>query len=316
MDRPSWAGAGQGRQVSAVEATCTATSRALGEPLLGTASRVRSWVLLQQQGPWGADALSESRLDPALARALSERARAAGVRIVLIRRPGRGAWDDAPQCYLAHTGPRVRFVEARRLAGPEDLLDADLDRLARGERPGFGTPRTSPLHLVCTNGKHDRCCATRGRPLADALAASHGEAVWECSHIGGDRFAANLVCFPHGLYYGGLDRADGPRVAAAYERGLIDLAHYRGRSSADPAAQAAEHFVREREGLLGVDDLPVVGRAATAGDEVTVTFAGPSGVHYRVRVQTTRAAQPRPLTCGAAHLALPPVYQLLALDTV
>src|SRR5688572_32757811 len=34
------------------------------------------------------------------------------------------------------------------------------------------------------------------RSIARALAAEDEENVWECSHIGGDRFAANLICFP------------------------------------------------------------------------------------------------------------------------
>ena len=49
---------------------CASLSRALGEPLLGTASRVRGWVLLEQPGPWGREAVLQSRLDRDLAVAL------------------------------------------------------------------------------------------------------------------------------------------------------------------------------------------------------------------------------------------------------
>ena len=47
-----------------------------------------------------------------------------------------------------------------------------------------------PMLLVCTHGVHDTCCAVRGRPVAAALARRWPEATWECSHVGGDRFAA------------------------------------------------------------------------------------------------------------------------------
>jgi hypothetical protein len=293
---------------------CAAASRALGESMMGTASRVRAWILLQQQGPWGTDALTESRLDPAFAKALAARARGAGVRVILIRRPGRGASPLPPACFLAYTGIRSRFVEGRRLDDPGMLLKADLRRLRRGERPGFGDLVEHPLYLVCTNGKHDRCCATYGRPLAAALAGTRGEQVWECSHIGGDRFAANLVCFPHGLYYGWVGPDDGARIIQRYERGLIDLGHYRGRSCVDPATQAAEHFARAQTGLEHVDDLSPVRREAT-GRQVTVTFADPSDGGLRVRVLTERAEPARHLTCNASGPAPPPAYRLIAIDS-
>ena len=70
---------------------CATLSRALTEPQFGTASRVRGWVLLEQPGPWGREAVLESRLDRDLARALHRAAGAAHVRLLLIRRPGRRA---------------------------------------------------------------------------------------------------------------------------------------------------------------------------------------------------------------------------------
>ena len=73
---------------------CATLSRALEEPLYGTASVVRGWVLLEQAGPWGMEAVTESRLDPDLARALHRAAEAAHLRLLLIRRPGRGARSE------------------------------------------------------------------------------------------------------------------------------------------------------------------------------------------------------------------------------
>ncbi len=295
------------------EPLCTAISRADGEALLGTASTVRAWLLLQEQGPWGIDALTESRLDRAFSRALAERAEQARVRVILIRRPGRVSNERPRHCYLAYTGPHTRFVEGRAVTDLDELLDVDLARLRGGEPTGFGQPVSHPLYLVCTNGKHDRCCATYGRPLAQAMAATHGESVWECSHIGGDRFAANLVCLPHGLYYGAVEPAEGPPIAELYERGLLDLEHLRGRSSHAPMVQAAEHFVRQQEGLRGVDDLVVSHREVVATNEVVVHLAGPDGVRYRVRVHAEPADHPRRLTCRSVRELVPPVYRLVEL---
>jgi hypothetical protein len=294
--------------------TCSAISRGAGEPLIGTASTVRAWVLLQQPGPWGAEALLQSRLEPGFASELAARAQQARVRVLLIRRYGSGASPARPHCFVAYTGPRMRFVEERQLDRHEDLLDLDLVGLRRGERPGFGQAVERPLYLVCTNGRHDRCCATYGRPLAQSLSPSFGGRVWECSHIGGDRFAGNLLCLPHGLYFGGLGSIDGHRVAEQYERGLIDLEHYRGRCSQAPAVQAAEYFVRDRHGLRHVDDLTLERRDLLPGGDVTARFSSRSGARYHVHVAVRPSAQARPLTCKAERLSFPPEYHLLDLQ--
>ena len=41
--------------------------------------------------------------------------------------------------------------------------------------------------------------------MAALLAERDPDAVWECSHIGGDRFAATMLLFPHGINYGRAD---------------------------------------------------------------------------------------------------------------
>ena len=299
----------------AEELPCATLSRALGEPLYGTASRVRGWVLLEQPGPWGRDAVAESRLDPGLARALDRAAAAAHLRLLLIRRPGRaGPGDPQPHtCFVAHTSRAGRWLERRRLEDPAELLELDMARVVAGERPGFGEEVTEPVYLVCTNGRHDRCCATYGRPLALALQASHGELVWESSHVGGDRFAGNLVCLPGGHYFGRVGPADAERVVTLHRTGTIDLDHYRGCCVDPPAMQAAEWFARSQTGLTGVGDLELAGRDRLAGDVHAVRFRRRSGGILRLLVRATRTADPRLLTCHSTLPEPPMSFALLEL---
>jgi hypothetical protein len=299
---------------SAEALPCATRSRALDEPLYGTASRVRGWVLLEQPGPWGREAVTESRLDRDLARALDRAARAAHVRLLLIRRPGRGA-TRPHACFVAHTGRRDRWVEGRRLDDPAELLALDMAKLVTGERPGFGDPVAGPLYLVCTNGRHDRCCATYGRPLALALQARFGEPVWESSHVGGDRFAGNLVCLPDGHYFGRVGPADAERVVGRHLEGVLDLDHYRGRCTDPPTVQAAEWFARRRTGLLGTEDLAVDGLDRLAAGVDAVRFRRPDGGRLRVVVRATRSADPRFLTCHSARAESPPSFTLIELST-
>jgi hypothetical protein len=135
---------------------------------------------------------------------------------------------------------------------------------------------------------------------------------WECSHIGGDRFAGNLVCFPHGLYFGRLDETTGPAVARAYVEDVVDLEHYRGRACYAFDVQAAEAWVRRSTGLRGVDEVRFVDRRATGLDEAVVRFAGPAERVLEARVVVDRTAQPRRLTCHVAREASPPGYLVSA----
>ncbi|HEX4907770.1 MAG TPA: sucrase ferredoxin, partial [Actinomycetes bacterium] len=249
---------------------CATLSRALEEPLYGTASRVRGWVLLEQPGPWGREAVTESRLDPDLARALDRAANAAHLRLLLIRRSGRRPRGQATTCFLAHTSRRDRWLERRRLDDPAELLELDMAKVTAGERPGFGDPVGEPVYLACTNGRHDRCCATYGRPLALALAERHGDLVWESSHVGGDRFAGNLVCLLSGHYFGRVGPAEADRVLGLHHKGFIDLDHYRGCCIDPPVVQAAEWLARRHTGLLGIGDLDLLGREQLEGDVAAV----------------------------------------------
>jgi hypothetical protein len=292
---------------------CATLSRALEEPLYGTASRVRGWVLLEQAGPWGREAVTESRLDRDLAAALARKADAAHVRLLLVRRSGRPADGQPSTCFVAHTSRRDRWLERRRLDHPAELLELDMARVTAGERAGFGDPATEPLYLVCTNGRHDRCCATYGRPLALAAQASHGELVWESSHVGGDRFAGNLVCLPGGHYFGRVGPDDADRVIALHRKGTVDLDHYRGCCIDPPVVQAAEWFARRHTGLLGTGDLDLLGRDRLAAGADAVRFRLPDGAALRVLVRVTRSADPRPLTCHSTRAEPPPRFDLLEL---
>lgn len=294
---------------------CSAVSIAHDEPLQATASIVRSWLLVEHPGAWGPDALNQSGLPAEVVAGLAERSRKHGFRVLLLRRPERPS-DGSRHCFVAHSGRGSRWIREGVVENLEELLDLDFSPLGDGEPVGFGAVRAAPLYLVCTNGRHDQCCATRGRPLAQAMDRVYRDRAWESSHVGGCRFAGNLVCFPHGLYFGEVEAGDGPRIAADYERGLIDLDHYRGRPSYDTLVQAAECFVRRAEGLRQVDDLVLERRDALGDREVSVQFAARSGIRYRARVRATPAPLARRLTCHATGPQHPPVYDLLDLQAV
>ncbi|MGW1562826.1 sucrase ferredoxin [Streptomyces sp. NPDC002144] len=293
--------------------TCSTASQELDEPLAGTAATARTWLLLEQSGPWGAKALTSSHLDPAVGRALEAATKGTGVRIALIRRPGRHADCGTPtvrQVYAAHTVPGRVWLRSATVSEPRDLLGLDFGALGRGEHRGFDSvlgarPHTGdPLALVCTNGKRDRCCALLGRPLAAELASSGVEGVWEVTHLGGHRFSPTLLVLPYGYAYG---RAEAHAVKDALhsvKEGRIVVAGCRGNSAWERPGQAAELAVRTAVGEYGAEALSVVATNGAASRwEVTVAHA--DGRRWRVVVAQGASAPPRPESCGSSILGSP-----------
>jgi Sucrase/ferredoxin-like len=169
--------------------------------------------------------------------------------------------------------------------------------LAAGRSPGL-TPYDEPVFCVCTHGKHDACCAELGRPLCRAMHAAAPEQTWEVSHIGGDRFAPNMLVLPHGLYYGRLPLERSTELVEAHACGELLLEHLRGRSGYPMPVQAAEIALRRHLRIRTVEALPV-GSTDREGDEWTVVFTVDE-VDWRVRVRSTRGA-PHQLTCRAVR---------------
>jgi len=274
---------------------CAPSAERRGDPLAGSAAPVGRWLLVEQPGPWGRDAVRQSQLSTAVGDRLARRASAAGLRLVLIRRYGRPPGSAAP------AGDR-RWAVVDSRPGREATWwgtygsDTELDDLPLDG--STGTASGAPTYLVCTHGRHDTCCAIRGRPLAGALASARPEQTWECSHVGGDHYAANLVVLPHGLYYGHVTPSTGPRLVAAYEAGQVDLTWLRGRSSLPAPVQAAQHHARLALDATGVDDLAPVGVQPLDAGRWRVRLSAQDGV-VAVVVREGRAPGAL-LTCSSA----------------
>ncbi|MER5468442.1 sucrase ferredoxin [Streptomyces sp. NPDC002935] len=287
---------------------CTTASRHLDEPLAGTAATARTWLLIEQPGPWGAKALTSSHLDPTLGRALEAAAQGTGVRIALIRRPGRHADCGTPaerHVYAAHTTPGNVWLHGAMTRDPEEVLGLDLAELGNGDPRSFdevlhGRPHTDdPLALVCTNGKRDRCCALLGRPLAAELAASGVHGTWEVTHLGGHRFSPTVLVLPYGYAYGRAEAHAVKEVLQGVREGRVVTEGCRGNSAWERPGQAAELAVRTASGEHSADVLTVV-RTDGAAPRWEVTVAHADGRLWRVIVAQGASLPPRPESCGSA----------------
>lgn len=277
---------------------CSDAARHRGDPLAGTATFVRTWLVLEDPGPWGENAWRDARLPHGLGREVLARSRGRGIRPILARRPAGGtARAGGPRrVWVAHTGPARPRLVTTLLEDPRELLDLDPGALSAGTLPDW-EPSAEPFFGVCTHGRHDACCAIRGRPVARAAAALEPDLTFEISHIGGDRFAANLLVLPEGLYYGGLDPDSVGTVVRAHRAGEVSLAHLRGRSAWPMAVQAAVIAVRRHTGTTAMDGVRAVAWHREDGQWV-VEVDGDAG---RWEVPLRRLAPPAVLLTCSAH---------------
>lgn len=281
---------------------CSDAARDRGDPLLATAPPARRLLLVEVPGPWGQAGLATTRLPREVSSRLAATADVAGVRVQLIRSTGRhavrrtpGAVDGSGHAWAladAEAGV-VRWGSWRR---PADLLEIDLhEPLAPEVHARTGPQR---LALVCTHAKRDVCCAVRGRPVAAAVAAAGlGRDTWETSHLGGDRFAANLLLLPEGEVFGGLDPESAVEAARRLDAGRLTFGSYRGRVGRPPVEQAAMHLAAvalddDRVGAVRVTGVP---RQTGEGWEVSVVHGG---VTHRMSLAESWA-EPERLTCSA-----------------
>jgi hypothetical protein len=209
----------------------------------------RAWLLIEHPGPWPHEAADAGL--PAAMRALVVSAAEFGIRVQMIRRPGRRQVGDVRNVLVGWTAGGEPWLRRGSVSvTAPDLTERDLKETSTGTPPSFGSPVDEPVFLVCTHGRRSTCCARFGGPLAQALATRHPGQVWETTHVGGHRFAANLVILPHGLYYGpvGLDAATA--AISAYQRGAVAPERYRGRAGQPKPTQESEHARLTRTGTL------------------------------------------------------------------
>jgi hypothetical protein len=279
--------------------------------MAGTASTFRRFLLAELPGAWGVDALRDSRLSPEIGAALKQRARPLGIRLALIRRHGRSAPGGPMRVFAAYADPSRPWMETTELNEPNELLSLDLEALSAGRSLGLDRWE-APLFLTCTHGRHDACCAERGRPVARALFYSHPDEAWEVSHIGGDRFAGNVLVLPHGFYYGRLEPESAARMAVWHHEGRLDLGHLRGRSGYPWPVQAAEIFLRRELGLDGIFALRLLETSAE-GEVRTSRFEADEGRVWSVAVRQGKAA-PERLACSALRDSPIPTHTLVSIE--
>lgn len=288
---------------------CATAAQDRADTLIGSAPYARGWLLIEHPGPWQVDALGGSGISADIQRRLAETARSYPVRVLLVRRPGRRQLVPGQPRRWAAVRPDGAVVWGRwsrdaHLAGAVDALLT----------PVADQPQGEPILLVCAHGVHDACCAIWGRPVAAALTQQWPEATWECSHLGGCRFAPSVAVLPDGYYYGGLNADSAVATVRSHLEGEITLPHLRGMARVAPPAQAAIAAVHRHLGPLGPADVAVstLEHPAPSFWFVNLTVPGLGGGRVRAAVAAHRREADR-LTCRAPQASPATEYRVVRL---
>ena len=316
---------------------CSAISKSNNEDPGGTAPTWDRCLVLELAEPWEDEVAQSRHLPPAVLETLdrlekqghatrlqcvvpdTEYSAEGRTRVMLYTRSESG---------LA-TFRKDEFHVPEEKTGP--LVKALLESLDGVGEFGQYRQDTSGIRdiMVCTHGRHDVCCATFGNPIYQLLRHTHARngdgnlRVWRISHLGGHRFAPNLLDMPEGRNWVRIGAEDiGPLLYR--DRPASELKQlYRGLVAlASPFEQAAEREIFMREGwmwtsrhvsgqLLTVDE---GGQRAT----VRIDYSDPGGDQagaYEATVQV-RGTVPKVACVGGEVTGEQPQYTVSDLARV
>jgi len=295
------------------EMYCSAVSRAVGEPLVATAPHMTTWFLLEYPGRWLPRAANDNDLpEPVLERLESYLRYIPHARLLLIRQRPRLVGGGL-RFFIADTHPERQALYEFELDHYGALLGLDLGAIAQAD-PGYAAHRrTRPLFTICMHGRRDRCCPLLGLPVHVEMMQHGGPAVWQSTHIGGHRFAPNVISFPQGMVYGRVPPLRARTLMNDCRDGLVTVDLLRGRTCFAEPVQAADIFLRQATGVRAVDAFTLREAAPEADGAWAVTFVmTDSGAIHRLRVAEEPAGVTVYGSCGDAHPKAEPVFRLLA----
>jgi len=233
---------------------------------------------------------------------LKQVAASAGARLAAIRREGRpkGPWRSI---YAVTCLPGSEAIRECRVNIDDPRVITD----PFGEIDGSWSVGSEAMWAVCTQGAHDPCCAVLGRPLLAAFTEREID-IWQINHLGGDRFAANIIMFPEGHFFGRVSPRNLQEILEAADRKRVYIPLWRGRCSAPHLVQAAQHQAAQQFGADGYRDFPVWSIQETCGHQAMVRIKDQNLALDLPFQVTWSLPAPKRLTCHATKVDSEKVY--------
>lgn len=263
---------------------CARVSQDAQEPVGGSAPQsIEHWLLVEDNGPWGPkEPNALALLEPTLAQSWAELGKKVGLRRLYLRRPKQlPTMPNAPRRFWLGTQQGDAFAV---FSLPSQSIASFMERVQGEGLEALlaGASRVDDFWLVCTHGRRDRCCSLYGMSLFSALDRQSPGEVWQCSHLGGHRFAATALHLPSRYLWGRLREEDAGSLAAVGSSKELALPEkLRGNSGLSRRAQVLDLALRTQRKLWGFDApeeilaLPESGDVLTLPEGDLVLEAGP-----------------------------------------
>jgi len=275
--------------------SCSQLSLNASEEIFATAPRVDVWLLLEYRGAWTDNAFLDSNIPEDVKKRINLSLETIpDSRLQLIKRHDNSG--DTLKFYVAKSDelePKLYEFDFRNY---EELLDLDINEILEGR----SNLREEPLFLVCTNGAYDKCCGRYGVPVYIEIASHENNyKTWQCSHLGGHRFAANVLFLPEGIYYGRVRDVGVEKLIKDSINRNIKLEHYRGHSCYNKDVQAAEFFLRNLTGETEISAFQFKEANHKREGNLIFEFISKSdGKSHFIHIQKDRSALFNYTSCG------------------
>ncbi len=268
---------------------CSTASRYFKEQLSGTAANSEVFILLEHCNPFP-EKVMEAHFDKEWLRSIQRLAKSYKGKVLLIRN-NKTNFKDCKISFVDCNACRYFTIET----AIENTPSVQLADYIADPRTAW---QTDPFFVICTNGKKDKCCAKFGFPVYKFFESFNADVnVWECSHVGGDRFAANAVAMPFGIYYGHVAVEDVGHIMVRTLLRKIYKNKFRGLSRRSFYEQAIECHLREHLQNYDIDFEIHTHLLYHEGDTYKVDVTTSNNGHYIMELLKERISYPHRLTC-------------------
>ena len=246
---------------------CSAFSKSAGEVATGSAPGFDRCLLIETPRPWAGNVETSITFPSPVMDTLDMAAKNGDDTKLLCVAPDDEYTERGHTTVMLFSRPEPQFAtyDKHEYQVPREAVPSLVEALIRrnGGLDEFEAHRrdTSGVRdvLVCTHGSRDNCCATRGYPVYQTLRRkmapqmNGGMRVWQSSHLGGHRFAPNILDLPEGRSWVRPEEDDIDALIN-HTRPASEMAHlYRGWSGLHHTLRAGSRAGHPRPAGLGLD---------------------------------------------------------------
>jgi hypothetical protein len=286
---------------------CSISSSARNESLSATAPYVKNFLLIEYPRPWANNAVIDALIPEQVKNYLFGQIKNnVYQKILLIKKDNKPVSNF--KIFAINNTENSASVNKVIVEEYKDILDLNFNDLFNSSNSN------ESIYLVCTNGKKDKCCSKFGIPTYQKL-STLSENVWQCTHVGGDRFASNVIHLPYSHVYGHCNVDKVSALLKFSSENKIFGECYRGKSCYRKVEQAAEIFLRKFLNYYSFEGMTLIEDFENEHIINKVRFRVEEDV-FDVSVEIKKSENNYYLTCNAQALSSYSEFNLINIQKV